>query len=156
MHDLASLILEGAVNSMEAGADLIDIKIDKRSAFVDVQIQDNGILLESGKWFDLGVSSKGEERGKGLFLIKSIDKNASLEKKDGFTTLRFQAFDDESIDAFDQLLFPIFQLPLAISVCYTIDGQVAFEMKKNKGEEPVRASQIARFKNFVRMKIRSV
>ena len=156
MHDLGELILEGVANSWESGADYLKIEIEKALGFFRVQIQDNGTFQEDGKWFDLGVSSKGDGRGRGLFLIKSVDENATLERRNNLSTLVFCGRDDGSLNALEDVLFPIFQFPVAIQLRYIVEERVVLELSKKKGEEILRAKEIAKFKDFVRLRIRSV
>lgn len=156
MHDLGELILEGVVNSLEAGSSFVSIKLEKMEECFWVDIQDNGTLLEGKDFFSSGFSTKGENRGRGLSLIRLADNEARLYREDGYTILSFKVGDDGSLDALEEVLFPIFQFDIAILFSYIVEGKEVLRLSKEKGEELSRISEIAEFKHLIKSKIRSV
>ena len=65
--DDEDLILEGLKNSLEAGASAIDIYVDGCS----FSIVDDG-RMDTLPAFREGFSSKGERRGRGLYLLSEV------------------------------------------------------------------------------------
>ena len=156
MHDLGELILEGVANSLEAGASFVSIKLEKKGESFEVDIQDNGILLEGKDFFSSGFSTKGENRGKGLSLIRLADNKARLYREDGYTILSFKTKDDGSLDALEDVLFPIFQFDIAILFSYIVEGKELLRLSKERGEELSKVGEIVDFKHLIKSKIRSV
>ncbi len=155
MHDIGALILEGIANSVESGADQIELDICKSNDSVRIQIKDNGTLIDGMAFFEEGFSTKGKDRGRGLTLIKRLDCNASLKKQDGYTLLSFEAKDDGSLDKLEDVLFPIFQQEAEINLRYEKDGKEVLGLSGN-GKKLQTVKEIAEFKQFVRFKTRSV
>lgn len=147
--DDEDLILEGVKNSIEAGAINIDIYIDG-NAFA---VADDGILSEVPD-FKAGHSSKGERRGRGLFLLKeATGGRCSIEKEDGKTVLR-GVF---AVELRAEEVIPFcFNLTGSLTYHSMRDGHELYRLDKHAledmGIDPSRASDIARLKKIIREK----
>ena len=93
--DLVNLVLGNLIeNALEelrdTGAGAISIKIGERQGSLCISVADNGRGLEEGAApFEMGYSTKGTERGLGLYLIKKSlardEGDISVESKPGHT-----------------------------------------------------------------------
>ncbi len=90
MMDAAELLFEAFSNSEEAGAEVITIDWDLEEDSVKVTVRDNGRGNCLPDCFEKGVSDKGPNRGRGLYLIKEADKGAWLRRIDGWSVLCYQ------------------------------------------------------------------
>jgi len=89
--NLTDLVYEGVRNSLEAGASRVFVNWRVEKERIYVEVADDGRGDFPPDCFQKGVSDKGEKRGRGLYLIKSADPNARLERKGGVTLLTFSA-----------------------------------------------------------------
>ena len=142
MHDTASLVLESVMNSLEAGASDVSVRIEIRDGRISVRTEDNGNAPMSSDPFRQGSSTKGEGRGCGLSII--------YRKSDG--RCRFTAEDDGSLDDLQSALLPIFNLDKAITVSIIrSSGEIsisASELEK-RGAVPDCARGISAFRAYI-------
>lgn len=68
-HGEPDFLFEAVANSLEAGANRIVIDYKRYQEFVDITVTDDGEGF-SCDVFSKGVSTKGKNRGNGLFLLK--------------------------------------------------------------------------------------
>ncbi len=147
------LILEALKNSLEAGALNVDIYIDgNRFCIVD-----DGDL-ESLPTFTLNESSKGEKRGRGLYLVRKITRGrCSIRREENKTIL--EAETPSALEAEKVIPF-CFNLHDGITFHSMRCGSEAYSMRKKDLEEigidPKRAPDVARLKRIIREKERGV
>lgn len=87
--DLSDLVYEAVRNSLEAGAGKVRIEVDSADGILSFLIQDDGDGVLPDDPFGNGVSSKGKDRGEGLFLIKEASVAFSITRREGLTSLSF-------------------------------------------------------------------
>lgn len=149
MHSLYDLILEAVINSQEAGAKNVAVSLVEKDNRIFVTVSDDGKLEVDKDAFSFGYSTKGKCRGKGLWYIKSIDSDASLDRKGRNTVLRFTFPNIPSSEAIENEIFPIFQRVMSTTLSYTKDDKKLFSISKRKDElQTVR--EIADFRNELR------
>jgi len=90
MMDAAGLLFEAFSNSEEAGAEVITIDWCLEDDSVKVTVRDNGRGNFPPACFEEGVSDKGDNRGRGLYLIKEADQGAWLKRIDGWSVLSYR------------------------------------------------------------------
>ena len=143
------LILEGVKNSLEAGASVIDIYIDGD----EFSIIDDG-KLEYIPDFKEGSSSKGEKRGRGLYLLaRACNGRCSIDRKDGRTLLKGRF--ERALEA-DKVIPFCFNLTSS-AVYHSMRGDVELYRLDSKdldamGINPENAIGIARIKRIIREK----
>ena len=153
MHDTAALILEAVMNSIEAGASSISVRIAVENGSVSVITEDDGNAPMSSDPFREGSSTKGEGRGRGLSIIKEkTDGRCRLTRGERGTVLEFRREDDGSFDALDKALLPIFMEYEGISVTIRKDTR-EFTLDRDYLEKrdavPDRAVGIRRFRTLI-------
>ena len=153
MHDTAALILEAVMNSIEAGASSISVRIAIENGSVSVITEDDGNAPMSSDPFREGSSTKGEGRGRGLSIIKEkTDGRCRLTRGENKTVLCFTAEDDGSMDDLFSALLPLFNLDKAMTVSIKrSSGEIVVshaELEK-RGAVPVSAQGIKAFRTFV-------
>ena len=153
MHDAAALMLEAAVNSIEAGAGAISVSVSVRDGMADIRVEDDGAYTLSGDPFLDGSTTKGEGRGRGLSIIKEkTDGRCRLTRGEKKTVLCFTAEDDGSMDDLFSALLPLFNLDKAMTVSIKrSSGEIVVshaELEK-RGAVPVSAQGIKAFRTFV-------
>lgn len=121
--DAPDFLYEGVKNSIEAGCTEIDA-IVRSSDHIEVTLADNGSAESLACAFEEGVSSRGDGRGKGLFLLKRECPDAELKRADGKTVLSFSFPEQEC--SWSQTLAFIFSLCQSHGVRFTadMDGRV--------------------------------
>ncbi len=87
--DLSDLVYEAVKNSFEAGASKVEVEVDSSDGLIHFSIDDDGDGKFPDDPFSLNVSTKGENRGKGLFFIRESSIDASISRSGGKTHLRF-------------------------------------------------------------------
>ena len=154
MHDAAALMLEAAVNSIEAGAAAISVSVSIRDGMADIRVEDDGTYTLSGDPFRDGSTTKGEGRGHGLHII--YERSAGrcrLTRGDGMTVLEFSIEDDGSFCRLDEALLPLLGLDAGITVRIR-KGEREIVISRSLLEErdavPDRAAGIRRFRNLIR------
>ena len=153
MHDTASLVLESVMNSLEAGASDVSVRIEIRDGRISVRTEDNGNAPMSSDPFRQGSSTKGEGRGCGLSIIyRKSDGRCRLTRGANQTRLSFTAEDDGSLDDLQSALLPIFNLDKAITVSIIrSSGEIsisASELEK-RGAVPDCARGISAFRAYI-------
>lgn len=114
--DFSSLVFEAVKNSAEANAKCVKVKVKKDKGKLKALIEDDGEGEIKEKDFLLSCSSKGEARGRGLFLIREKDQSSKAERINGKTKLFFETKDDGSLDKVDCFVFPLFSLGVRVDV----------------------------------------
>ncbi len=89
MHEGVDFLFEAVTNSIEAGCSKVVIFYNVGETLIRIKVVDNGGEIKAESPFKEGASSKGEARGRGLYLLSLTDPGASLEKQNGFTVLSF-------------------------------------------------------------------
>lgn len=116
----ADLLLEAAKNSLEAGASNLVIDVDEEAA-TTIVFYDDGC----GSWvedpFSEGTSSKGEDRGRGLYLIGRDSRSADLKRIGEWTSLTIE---------FDRLL-PSSVYVSVLPAIFNLDMNVVFLRNRN-------------------------
>ena len=87
--DVEDFLFEGVKNSIEAGCGSIVLSYREEDDEVHVRIGDDGKYEGGRDVFASGCSTKGDNRGRGLSLLKSVCPDAALERKDGCTFLSY-------------------------------------------------------------------
>ena len=154
MHDTAALLLEAIVNSVEAGADVIDAFVDISGGTIHVRVEDDGTYTALSDPFQAGKTSKGEGRGRGLSIIKDRSKGrCRLTRGEGITVLEFVADDDGSFSDLSSALLPIMNMDKSIEITIRNDGRETTKVTRKFLEErdavPDRASGIRRFREIL-------
>ena len=153
MHDTASLLLEAAYNSVEAGADEIRMLVVLEDGRVDARVEDDGSFALSQDPFQDGTTTKGEGRGHGLHIIfERSEGRCRLTRGDGITVLEFSAGDDGSFDRLDEALLPLFSMDACITVTIRKDGRettVSRTLLEERDAVPDRAVGIRRFRTLI-------
>lgn len=105
----ADFLFEAVRNSVEAGASAVHITWKREEdGIVRVRVLDNGSFLPEGDLFEKGMSTHGDGRGMGLFLLKEASPDASIERKGGNTVLSFSMADDtEALVTVLPFIFPL-------------------------------------------------
>ena len=154
--DVLDLVREAVENSIEAGADDIEVLVRIADGSGSVVVSDNGFLLLDGNPFMRGYTTKGIGHGEGLSLIREASSGrCSIGKEDGRTVLRFIVDDARLGEDLSSSLLPIFLFPAEIAL--TID-MAGWSMTVHTGELrgadafPDRAGAIGRFREMVRQK----
>ena len=154
MHDAAALMLEAAVNSIEAGAAAISVSVSIRDGMADIRVEDDGTYTLSGDPFRDGSTTKGEGRGRGLHII--YERSAGrcrLTRGDGMTVLEFSIEDDGSFCRLDEALLPLLGLDAGITVRIRKgerDIVISRSLLEERDAVPDRAAGIRRFRNLIR------
>lgn len=149
MHNLGDLLLEAVINSDEAGCNRVELSLKEKDGIIEVSISDNGSLICNDDFFAEGFSSKGDGRGRGLSLIKSLDRDARLYRDGDESVLVFKARNDGSLERLEDVLFPIFQRVDNTRFTYIKDGKCVISIERN-GERLESAKEIKLFKDIVR------
>lgn len=149
MHSLYDLILEAVINSEEAGARNVDISISESDGFLSVIVVDDGNFDKEGSYFSLGFSTKGENRGKGLWYIASVDPKATIRRCNGKTMLQFKVPKEIQGESLEEGLFPVFQRVEKTTFSYTKDGKELFSISDGK-DGLLTVGQISGFKKKLR------
>ena len=90
IHQGSDFLTEAVMNSFEASASEIVIACTVLPAFVDITVKDDGEGLKCTDAFGDGVSTKGDERGMGLYLLKMAAEEASIGSDETGTLLSFR------------------------------------------------------------------
>lgn len=155
MHRLDDLILEAVENSRDAGAWNIAIVLTESGSGIKAEVIDDGVSPIPENPFGLGVSTKGENRGRGLALIKERDRSASLDRCNGRTVLAFESVNDNSFEELEHALIPIFNGKGNIEFSYRSNGR-EFHLDSAELERgnavPQNSRSIAAFKAIVKHK----
>lgn len=149
MHSLYDLILEAVINSEEAGAGNVDISLLEKDGQIFVTVEDDGTFEVEGDAFSLGYSSKGKYRGKGLWHIRNIDRDAMLCRAGKRTILRFSVPITIPHEPIEDGLFPIFQRVGSTTLSYTKDDKMLFSISR-KRDRLQTVKEITSFKNEIR------
>lgn len=153
MHDTSDLVLEAVNNSIEAGADRISVLIKLDNGKVQARIEDDGSYELIGNPFGEGITTKGEGRGRGLYIINNHSHgDCRLTRGDGITVLEFTAEDDGSFDMLDEALLPILGLEASITVrIFKNDREIMIDRDflEKKGAVPVKAKGIRRYRELL-------
>ena len=153
MHDAAALMLEAAVNSIEAGAAAISVSVSIRDGMADIRVEDDGTYTLSGDPFRDGSTTKGEGRGRGLHII--YERSAGrcrLTRGDGITVLEFTARDDGSFNSLSEALLPVLSIERDMTITIWKDGreiEVSRSLLEERGAVPDRADGIRKFRELV-------
>ena len=147
--DKEDLILEGLKNSLEAGAGAVDIFIDGNS----FSISDDGHLGLIPD-FKSGCSSKGGNRGRGLYLLyRETEGNLKLFRKDGRTVL--EAAFPSPIKA-EEIIPVCFNLTSDLTFHSLKDGKERYFINKDvlarMDLDLSRAKDISKLKKIIREK----
>lgn len=147
--EIEDLVFEGVKNSLESGATTIDIYIDG-CAF---QVVDDGKMSLIPDFKD-GTSSKGEKRGRALFLLfEATGGNCTITRESGKTVLK------------GVFSYPI-EAEKVIPYCFNLTEKVVYHSMKDgrqlylmdmstlseMGIDPEKAVDIARLKRIIREK----
>ncbi len=143
------LILEGVKNSLEAGASSIDVYIWENG----FAIVDDG-SLETIPSFKNGASSKGEKRGRGLFLLSEATKGrCGIERINDRTVLK--AFFERKLEA-EKIIPFCFNLTSLVTYHCMRDGREAYyldvDILDKMDIDPRKAGDVARLKKIIREK----
>ncbi len=87
--DVEDFLFEGVKNGIEAGCTRIILTYREENDEVQVNVLDDGKYESGCDVFAPGCSSKGDNRGRGLSLLKNVCADAVLEKKGGYTCLSY-------------------------------------------------------------------
>ena len=154
-HRLDDLILEAVENSRDSQAKAISIEVESRLGRVEVKVVDDGVSPIPENPFGYGVSTKGDDRGRGLALIKERDRSASLDRCNGMTVLAFASEDDGSLEDLEHALLPVFLGEGKIEFSWRRGDRVFHLSSKELEREnafPSNGGSIARFKAIVKQK----
>lgn len=88
-------LFEAVRNSYEAGAKHVEVSWSPCGDVARAVITDDGVFTCTGDCFSAGVSTKGEGRGEGLYLLKCAHPDAEIVRKDGLTRLTFSCPDED-------------------------------------------------------------
>ena len=153
MHDLSDLLLEAVVNSVEAGAGVIEASVEIEDGMARIRIEDDGMYTLSSDPFQDGSTTKGEGRGHGLFIIHERSSGrCRLTRGDGRTQLEFMAEDDGSFSDAAAALLPVFGMGGGITVTIRKDGgvkKVSSALLEERDAVPDRAEGIRNFRNLL-------
>lgn len=83
--DALDALYELVKNSLEAGATKIDISLASSDDSLEATVADNGDFIPLDDPFDSSVSTKGPGRGRGLALVREVDRNSTLVREHGIT-----------------------------------------------------------------------
>ena len=72
------MVYEAVKNSFEAGASKVEVEVDSSDGLIHFSIDDDGDGKFPDDPFSLDVSTKGENRGKGLFFIRESSIDAAI------------------------------------------------------------------------------
>ncbi len=151
--DLSSSIFEAFKNSAESGAENIKIDVVIENGIAMVTVLDDGKNEIAGDVFKDGFSTKGEGRGRGLYLVRKDAISTGLERKNGKTEFTLCKYDDETLKTVEDTLFPIFQYDRNTEFSL-IDGNrkvsVSSDEVRKLGLIPNTPTQIKKFKAWVR------
>ena len=154
-HRLDDLIVEAVANSREALSKTISIEVESSMGRVSVKVIDDGVSPIPEDPFGYGISTKGENRGKGLALIKERDRAASLDRCNGMTVLAFSSEDDGSLEDLEHALLPVFLGEGKIEFSYRRGGglfHLSSEELERENAFPNNGGSISRFKAIVKQK----
>lgn len=82
-------LFEAVRNSYEAGAGHVEVSIELVDGVAKASVLDDGHFECTDDCFREGVSTKGEGRGKGLYLLKCTCPDARIEHGPGWTLLSY-------------------------------------------------------------------
>lgn len=94
-HRGPDFLFEAVTNSLEAGAREITIEYSDYSQFLDITVTDDGKGF-SGNVFASGFSTKGEGRGKGLYLLKQCADSVDIKREKSLTKLSYRIKKEEN------------------------------------------------------------
>ena len=88
-HGGLDFLFEAVANSLEAGAKEITIEYKDHPGVTDITVTDDGEGFDCDV-FSKGISTKGENRGNGLFLLKERADSCFIKRDSGYTTLSYR------------------------------------------------------------------
>ncbi|MGN0907641.1 MAG: ATP-binding protein [Bullifex sp.] len=89
-HQGCDFLTEAVMNSIEARASSIVIECIVEREYVFISVKDNGEGLKCSDAFGDGVSTRGNGRGRGLYLLKTAAEDADIRDTGSGTLLRFR------------------------------------------------------------------
>ncbi len=153
MHDTADLVTEAVVNSVEAGAEHIRVRVRIDEGSVEARIEDDGKYTISSNPFGEGITTKGEGRGHGLHIIWERSRGrCRLTRGEGITVLEFTADDDGSFDRLSEALLPVLGIERSIIITIWKDGreiEVSRSLLEERDAVPDRAEGIRRYRRLL-------
>lgn len=88
-------LFEAVRNSFEAGAEHVEVSWTVCGDVARADIADDGSFTCTEDCFLPGVSTKGEGRGEGLYLLKCAHPDAAIVRENGVTHLTFSCTDED-------------------------------------------------------------
>lgn len=142
------------MNSIEASASEIVIACTVLPAFVDITVKDDGEGLKCTDAFRDGVSTKGDERGMGLYLLKTAAEEASIGSDETGTLLSFR-MKRENMGSLTEVLPFIFSFSdRGVSVTFSIRrGSEVFTLDSRRLRDEL--GELSRVGAIVEMRKRS-
>ena len=155
MHwTLSDMILDLAHNSIEAGADLVELRIDEHGSSIRIEIVDNGKGMDreqQARALDPFYTEPGKHPGRrvglGLpFLVQTVDQTGgryALESTAGQGTRLMVEIDSANVDC-----PPLGDLAQAATMLMCFDGEYELLLRRSRSAESdetaPRAYEIAR------------